>query len=177
MPAPRASAGRPGGGWSRDRRSGRRRLFGRGLLWGLAVGASTGGLTGVLVAVVAAAVDEGLLSILVLAPLGALYGVVLGALVSVIPSVLGALVIASVIPWRHPHPAGEDAVARDLGLLFVTVVAVLDGAIFVGFVLSGQGLSSIVPSLPFLALGNGWVALVLRRAGTSLTRVWLEAGR
>ncbi|MEA2825617.1 MAG: hypothetical protein QOG43_56 [Actinomycetota bacterium] len=160
-----------------DQRAGRGRLFLCALLWGLAVGASTGGLTGVLVAVVAAFVDEGAQSVLVLAPLGALYGIVLGALVSVIPSVVGALFIAGVIPWRHPHPAGEAAVARDIGLLLVTVVAVLDAAIVVGFLLSGQGLSSIVPSLPFLAVGNGWVALVLRRSRTSLTRVWFEAGR
>lgn len=144
--------------------AGAARLYVWCVLWGLATGAVVGSVTGALLA----AYDLRFLL------LGLLAGAVIGAIVAVIPSLLGAVVVTAVISSRHPHPASEEDVRRDLGTLVFAVVGTLDALLLVAIFLWGDGSSSLVRSLPFVAAGNVAAAVVLRPARTSIARTWLH---
>jgi hypothetical protein len=177
MTAPRSAARSPGGAWTRDRRAARRRLFGRSLLWGLAVGATTGGAVGALTGVLTGLDGWTGASWLRLAPLGALYGVVLGCIVAVIPSLLGAAVVTEAISARHPDPVSEDEVQGDLRLLFGAIIAVLEGVMLLAIFVSSRETSSMVAWLPFLAVINAAMVPMLLRSRRSLGHLWFEATR
>lgn len=150
-------------------------VYVRCVLWGLATGAVTGALTGLILVVVTVVSNGdagGVVGALVAA---ALLGLLVGTVVAVLPSVLGAGVVVVVLASRHPHPTSENAVRRDLGVLFAAVVGVLDLLLLAAVGLGGKGLASVADSLPFVLAGNALVALVLGPARASITRAWLHA--
>ena len=175
MEASRASVDRPGG-WSRDRRAGRRRLFGRGFVWGLGVGAATGAAVGGVIGLLAG-LDGATPGGLGLALVGAGYGVVLGLFVAAIPSLVGAAAVTELISCRHPDPVSEDEVKGDLRLIFGAIVAVLNGALLIAISVGSDKPSSVVAWLPFLAAINAAMVPMLWRARQSLGRFWFEATR
>lgn len=69
-------------------------------------------------------------------------GVFYGLLVAFVPTVLGGLAVVVVLSRRHPPPASFDLVYRDLGVIFVAVVALLDVAVLAIWVRLG-GLSTV----------------------------------
>lgn len=80
----------------------------------------------------------------------------------------------AVLRRRHPHPASEASVERDLTGVFAAVVAVLDVILLLALLASGGGFSSAVISLMLLVVGNGFAVLMLCRARRSISRLWLE---
>lgn len=148
----------------RPRAEGTAGLYLRCVLWGIATGAAVGGVMGALVPVVA---DPTFLL------LGLVAGVVIGALVAVLPSLVGAAVVTAVVRARHPHPASEDDVRRDVGTLCCAVVGTLDALLLVAIFLGGGGFSSVLSSLPYVAAGTASAALVLWPARTSIARAWV----
>lgn len=159
---------------STDRRSVGRspyvRVYLRCLGWGIATGAATGALTGAVVGFIYGLGDGGA-AWLGLSMIGALYGIVVGALVSVLPTLLGAAVVTGVIAWRHP--SSTEAVQRDLGLIFAVLVGVLDAGLLLAILFGGNGLSSVINSLPLIMPGNISVALMLWWARASIGRGWV----
>jgi hypothetical protein len=156
-----------------NRASDRARLFVRCLRWGFATGAATGAVFAASLPVIGSLRgDPGL-------PLGlmfgsAIYGAIIGAIVALIPTLIGAVFITDLLRQRHPHPASEASVQSDLTGVFAVVVAVLDVILLVALFVSGQALSSAAIALPLIVLGNACVVLMLWRARTSISRLWLE---
>lgn len=147
------------------------RLFLRCLRWGITTGAVTGAVVGA--AIGAPAVRGGLSLGLALG--GAFYGLIIGALVAIVPSVPGGLVVSLVLERRHRDGASREAVERDLNLMLSGVVGVLDAALLVAMFLGGNGLSTLLRSMPLVLLANACVAGMLWRARASITRLVLTS--
>lgn len=150
------------------------RLYLRCLGWGLVTGAVAGAVTaGVAGFWAGDSLGDGSVGAhLGLALVFALYGVVIGTLVAVVPTVLGGLVVATLLPRLHPHPASLDAVRRDLTLFFVIVVALLNVAAL-ALLVSLDGWSEIWLEMPLVFAGDIAVLLMLRRARTSIAAAWV----
>ncbi len=156
-----------------DRASSGVRLFMRCLRWGLATGAMTGAAFAASLAVI------GSLRGYPGSPWGlmlgsAVYGAVIGAIVALIPTLIGAAVVTDLLRRRHPHQSSEASVQRDLTGAFAVVVALLDVILLVVLLATGAGLSSAAIALPLVVGGNVCVVLMLWRARTSISRLWLE---
>ena len=153
------------------------RLFLRCLRWGIATGAATGAAFGALVTLVGSFNTEPAPALgLTLA--GAVAGCVTGAVVALLPTVVGAVLITAVLGRRHPNPAAEADVERDLTGVFGAVVAVLDVILLLALLAGGDGLTSAAIAVPFIVVGNAFVVLMLGRARMSISRLWVEvAGR
>jgi hypothetical protein len=151
---------------------GRLGLYVRCVGWGVATGGATGGLAGVIIGVL------GLLGgqPLGLAVLGVILGALIGVVVAVIPSVLGGVVVTGVISARHPRPAVEEAVRRDLLEVFSVIVGLLDGLFLFAVIVIGADLRYLAGALPYLAAVNVCVAVMLRWAGAQLARAWVDGG-
>ncbi len=105
---------------------------------------------------------------------GALYGLLTGLVVSLVPTVIAGCLVTALVRQRHPHPASAGAVKRDLGALFCVIVLILDVAFVVPVFALGDGLRSVVRSLPLLVVANASVAAMLWRARTSIAQAWSE---
>ncbi len=149
------------------------RLSMRCLRWGLSTGAATGAVVAASLPVIGSLRgDPG-------SPLGlmlgsAVYGAIVGAVVALIPTLIGAAFVTDLLRQRHPHPASDEIVQRDLTQVFGVVVAVLDVIVLVALIASGADLSSAAIALPLIIIGNACVVLMLRRARRSIGRLWLE---
>ncbi len=97
---------------------------------------------------------------------------IIGAIVALLPSLLGGLFVSVVIEGRHPRPADEDAVRRDLSRLFADVVALLDVVVIAAVASGGESLNSVASLLAFLVPGNAAVGALLCPAGQSISREW-----
>jgi hypothetical protein len=149
------------------------RLFVRCLRWGLATGAATGAVFGGLVSLIGAFTgDPG--AALGLTLVGVVIGGVAGAIVAILPALIGGLLVMTVLRQRHPHPASEVSVERDLTGVFAVVVATLDVILLVAVLASGGDFSSVMISMLLLVVGNACVVLMLWRARMSISRLWLE---
>ncbi len=153
------------------------RLFVRSLRWGVATGAATGAAFGGIASLLGSFnKDAGPALGLTLA--GVVIGGVAGAIVALLPTLIGGLLITAVLARRHPQPTSEASVRRDLTGIFAAVVAVLDVILLVALVAGGDGFSSAAIAVPLIAVGNACVVVMLRRARTSISRLWVEvAGR
>ena len=147
------------------------RLFLRCLRWGIATGAATGAVVG---AAIGAPALRGGLS-LGLALGGAFSGLIIGAIVAVVPSVPGGLLVSLVLERRHRHGPTREAVERDLNFMLSGVVGVLNAALLPPMFLAGNGLSTLVRSMPLVLLVNACVGLMLWRARSSITRLVLTS--
>ena len=149
------------------------RLSMRCLRWGLATGAVTGAVVAASVPVIGSLRgDPG-------SPLGlmlgnAVYGAIVGAVVALIPTLIGAVFVTDLLRQRHPHPASDEIVQRDLTPVFGVMVAVLDVIVLVALIASGAELSSAAIALPLIIIANACVVLMPRRARRSIGRLWLE---
>ncbi len=153
------------------------RLFLRCLRWGIATGAATGAAFGGLLTLIGS-FDTEPAPALGLTLAGAVAGCVAGAIVALLPTLFGALLITAVLGRRHPSPAAEADVERDLTGVFAAVVAVLDVILLLALLAGGDGLTSAAIALPLILAGNAFVVLILRRARMSISQLWLEvAGR
>jgi hypothetical protein len=147
------------------------RLFVRCLRWGLATGAATGALFGGVVSLIGAFTgDPG--AALGLTLVGVVIGGVAGAIVAILPTLIGGVLVMTVLRQRHPHPASEASIERDLTGVFAVVVATLDVILLVALLASGADFSSAVTSLLLLMTGNACVVLMLWRARRSISRLW-----
>lgn len=142
------------------------RLYRRCLRWGLVTGAAAGSATG---AVMGLSVPD-----LGIAVGGALYGLVASLAISLVPTAIAGSLVTALVRQRHPHPTSADAVQRDLGPLFCSIVLVLDVAFLVAVFAFGDGHRSVGRSLPLLAVANATVAAMLWRARTSIARAWSD---
>ncbi len=167
---------RPGtGDHCTEGRTGWARVYLRSVGWGIATGAVSGALTGAVIGAISNLGDGSVGSRFGLAFGGAFYGVIFGTLVSILPSLVGGGVVAGVIAWRHP--TSPEAVQRDLGEIFVTVVAVINAVLLVAVYAGGNGISSVARSLLLFVPANLGVALMLWRARASIGRGWLAGNR
>lgn len=144
------------------------RLYVRCLAWGLATGMAVGGLVGLLIGILLAASAGPALAAVALAT-----GVVYGAMVAVVPTVVGGLVVVVVLIRRHPRPASADAVHRDLGVVFASVVVALDLVVLVPWLVLGGLTMQLLAVLGALLLVDVAAAAVLKPARTSITRAWV----
>lgn len=149
------------------------RVFLRSMRWGIGTGAATGALVGFTVVLVSGSGDAiGAVGVaLFVAPIGA----IVGSAVAIVPSVVGGLVLTGVIRRRHPQPASEEAVRRDLERMFQAVAVVLNAGLLAALA-TGDGVSALISALPSLAAGNACVALMLCRARAPIGRAWSEVG-
>ena len=149
------------------------RLLVRCLRWGVATGAATGAVFGGVGSLIGAFTgDPG--AALGLTLVGVAIGGVAGAVVALLPTLIGGLLVMAVLRRRHPHPASEASVERDLTGVFAVVVATLDVILLVAVAASGGDFSSAVISVLLLVVGNACVVLMLWRARMSISRLWLE---
>ncbi len=149
------------------------RLFLRCLRWGLATGGVTGAVAGGLAVLIGALRgDPWTPADVVLA--GGLSGAVVGALIAVIPTLIGAVFVTDLVRQRHPLPAAEEDLRRDLIPVLRGVVLVLDVIVVVALIaaVAGGGWSSVAVSVPFILAGNVSVILMLWRADISIARLW-----
>ena len=144
------------------------RLYVRCLVWGLATGMAVGGLLGFLVGILLAASAGPAFAAIALVT-----GVVYGAFVAVVPTVVGGLVVIVVLLRRHPRPASADAVSRDLGVVFASVVVALDLVVLVPWLVLGGVTMQLLAVLAALLLVDVAAAAVLKPARTSITRAWV----
>lgn len=153
-----------------------KRLYLRCLRWGLATGAVAGAGTAAFVGFVAAGTlgDGTLGARLSLAFGSALYGVVIGTLVAVVPTALGGLLVVETVQRHHPQPSSREAVERDLGMLFLAIVAFLAASVLLSTYVGGEGMSSVREYVPVVGVAAACTALMLWRARTSIGRGWAE---
>ena len=151
------------------------RLFLRCVRWGLATGAVTGALFGAALPLIGSLEgDPGPIFAWMIG--GFVYGAFFGAIVAVIPTLFGAVFIHDLLIHRHREPSSMESVQRDLTAAFAGVVGVLDVillAVLVAVIAGGTELSSAVLSFAALLAGNACVALMLWRARTSISRLWM----
>lgn len=151
------------------------RLFLRCLRWGLATGAVTGALFGASLPLIGS-VGGGPGPVSPFMVGGLVYGAIIGAVVAVIPTVIGAVFIRDMLMHRHPEPSSEESVHRDLTAAFGVVVGALDVilvVVLVAVMAGGTDVSAAAFSFAALLAGNGCVAVVLWRARTSISRLWI----
>lgn len=143
------------------------RLYVRCLGWGLATGAVVGGGFGLIIGLLAGATGGGvyLMSIAVLA--GLVYGIAAAA----VPTMLGGVAVVVVLGWRHPCPAFQEAVRRDLTVVFGAVVGLLDLVVLVCWAALGGWATLHVVAAVLVAIDAATV-LMLRPARTSIARAW-----
>lgn len=106
---------------------------------------------------------------------GAGYGAAVGVVVSVLPALTGAAGVVAAIGRRQPDTAAGGRVQRDLGLVLLLVVIVLNAA----FVLVARALD--IPSwstqrlLPFWLAANTSGLVMMRGARSSIVAAWAKA--
>ena len=108
---------------------------------------------------------------------GLVFGAVIGAIVALIPTLIGAAFITDLLHQRHRHPTSEENMQSDLNSVFTVVVGVLDLILFVALIATGADLSSAAIALPLIVVGNAGVVLMLWRARSSISRLWLAVAR
>ena len=157
------------------RTRGARTLYVRCVAWGVATGASTGALFGVVTIWGVGAgrrnvATPSLGDVAAGTSFGALLGGVVGCVISVIPSLAGGLLVTGLIRRRHPEPSSVTGLQRDLGRIFAVCVTLLTAGLLLAIFTLGDGLSSVAAILPYILVGDGWVALLLWRASASIAR-------
>lgn len=132
-----------------------------GVLAGVVCGAAAGATYGALFA-------DSVWGLIVMA---FVYGLTFGFFISLLPAAVAAAVITTVLAVRHPVGATEDAVKRDLTVVFTIVVGVLNvaGLVAVGV---GSHLSHFGEYLPILVPANVAMVPVAWRARASIARFW-----
>lgn len=151
-------------------------LFAQGLWAGVTIGAVTGGVVGTLVVGVVSLVGggpTGSATDVVLTPFGAAYGLVAGTLLAVVPSVVGAAAVTAVVSRRHPLPATQEALERQLEGIFQAVVVLLDAAVVALLLATGTSAAGAVVAVPTVAAANGCVAVMLCRNRGPMARAWV----
>jgi hypothetical protein len=149
------------------------RLYLRCVRWGLSTGAVAGAGTAAVVGFLAGDdLGDGTFGARVgLAPASALYGIVIGAVVAIVPTAIGGAVVVAIMASRDPGPASEEAARRDLSLLFLAVIGILDVAA-VALLASLDGWDAILLEGPLVIVGTACVAGMLWRARSSIIRGW-----
>jgi hypothetical protein len=150
--------------------SGGTRIYLRCLRWGLATGAVSGAAIGALL--VLASAHRGTRWTPADVLLDGLTGGVVGAIVALIPTLIGAAFVTDLLTRRHPDRCSPADVRGDLTGVFRAVAAVLDVIVVVIVIASRAGLSGAAVAGGFIIAGNVCVALMLHRAGGSITRLW-----
>lgn len=145
------------------------RLYLRCLAWGLVTGAAVGGGAGLVIGILVAASSSPAVAAIALA-----VGIIYGTIVAVVPTVLGGFVVVVVLIRRHPQPASFNAVHKDLGVVFASVVVALDLIVVVYWLTLGGSLSQVILALVALLLIDAAAAALLKPARTSIARTWVE---